>query len=348
MFSKNVTKFFVTILIITEATRYQAEAAGTCNGKFVNPVTDICWSCVFPISIGNHKLMKGRRDSRNPSNPVCACLRDVGGPQKVPVPGIVLGFWEPIRLIDVTRTPFCMVNLLGQELPGLESMKRGGIHKTHTEEENDKIAFYHTHYYVYPLIYWLEILTDMGCLEAGTFDLAYMSEFDPLYNDDSLNNLLAPEVILFANPLAQTICVADCLASNFYMGIDLLYWCSGCQGSLFPLTGYVAGATGGIMASNLLANRVITKYHRMGLALETSTDTDEWFDGPLCKKHYYPILKKSQYKLQMTYPVTATSGEFACVPLGVTDFLYNQFKETPVSGEDFGYLLWRKKNCCFL
>src|SRR3546814_2349488 len=29
-----------------------AEAAGpTCNGKFVNPVTDVCWSCLFPLSV---------------------------------------------------------------------------------------------------------------------------------------------------------------------------------------------------------------------------------------------------------------------------------------------------------
>ena len=25
---------------------------GKCTGSFVNPITDICWSCLFPISIG--------------------------------------------------------------------------------------------------------------------------------------------------------------------------------------------------------------------------------------------------------------------------------------------------------
>jgi conjugal transfer pilus assembly protein TraU len=43
-----------------------------------------------------------------------------------------------------------------------------------------------------------------------------------------------------------------------------------------------------------------------------------------------------------------TKGEFACVPFGMNDSLYNSFKEFPFGGEDFGYLLWRKKNCCFL
>ena len=25
-----------------------AARAATCEGKFINPLTDICWSCVFP------------------------------------------------------------------------------------------------------------------------------------------------------------------------------------------------------------------------------------------------------------------------------------------------------------
>ena len=23
-----------------------------CTGKFVNPITDVCWSCLFPLSVG--------------------------------------------------------------------------------------------------------------------------------------------------------------------------------------------------------------------------------------------------------------------------------------------------------
>lgn len=29
-----------------------ARANATCHGKFVNPITDVCWSCLFPLSIG--------------------------------------------------------------------------------------------------------------------------------------------------------------------------------------------------------------------------------------------------------------------------------------------------------
>lgn len=27
-------------------------AATVCQGKILNPVTDVCWSCVFPVKIG--------------------------------------------------------------------------------------------------------------------------------------------------------------------------------------------------------------------------------------------------------------------------------------------------------
>ena len=30
-----------------------ASASITCKGHFVNPITDICWSCIMPISIGS-------------------------------------------------------------------------------------------------------------------------------------------------------------------------------------------------------------------------------------------------------------------------------------------------------
>ena len=33
-----------------------AAGPGRCTGKFVNPITDICWSCLFPVSIGGLKI----------------------------------------------------------------------------------------------------------------------------------------------------------------------------------------------------------------------------------------------------------------------------------------------------
>ena len=79
----------------------------------MNPITDICWSCLFPISIGGLKIWpSGRPDTSNPALPVCLCgLR----------PGIAMGFWEPVRLADVSMKPWCFVNLGGLKLdPGFD------------------------------------------------------------------------------------------------------------------------------------------------------------------------------------------------------------------------------------
>jgi conjugal transfer pilus assembly protein TraU len=43
-----------------------------------------------------------------PSNPICMCTKS-----NIPIPGITIGFWEPVRLVDVTRIPYCMTNLGG-------------------------------------------------------------------------------------------------------------------------------------------------------------------------------------------------------------------------------------------
>jgi conjugal transfer pilus assembly protein TraU len=225
------------------------------------------------------------------------------------------------------------------------SRLQGTFSKSYNEEEHNQHSFYHTHYYTYPVLYWLELLADFGCFEAGTPDLVYMSEFDPTYNNDA--NFLNPEVYLFANPLAQSACSSDCIAANTGLAKDYLFWCAGCLGSIYPFSGNVASHIGGVQASSLLSIRTIAKMHRIGLARKTATD-DGSFNGPLCKMPFAPKIIKSQYRLQMTYPIAATKGTFSCPTLGMSDTFYNSGKEFPYKGEDFGYLLWRKRNCCLL
>ncbi|MGK3641100.1 TraU family protein, partial [Escherichia coli] len=88
-------------------------------------------------------------------------------------------------------------------------------------------AFYHVHWYKYPLTYWLNIITSLGCLEGGDLDIAYLSEIDPTWTDSSLTTILNPEAVIFANPIAQGACAADAIASAFNMPLDVLFWCAG-------------------------------------------------------------------------------------------------------------------------
>ena len=319
-----------------------ADPSVTCRGHFVNPITDVCWSCLLPISIGGFSIGKGaspkKRDTKNPTSPVCACVKD-----GVYTPGISIGFWEPARLVDITRTPYCMTNLGGVSL-GNDYKKHSNYHMSYAGRGKQE-SFYHVHYYVYPLIYWLELITDFICLEEATFDVAYMSEFDITWNDPKMQSFLNPEAILFGNPLAQAACALDCGASTIDMPLDSMFWCAGCLGNLYPFSGANSDHIGGVQNSSLLTARIIAKMHRIGLAQETSTHEAK-VNGPICKKSRALKIKKSQYKLQMVNPVSTSSKGIGCWPLGLSDMLYSSFKEYPYDGQDWGYLIWRKKNCC--
>lgn len=308
-----------------------------CHGKFVNPITDICWSCIFPLSIGPHKVsMGGQKDIPNPKSPICFCKK--GAIPKVP--GISIGFWEPARLVEVTRIPYCMMSLGGLHIGANGVMGRGDVSDENTAHT---LAFYQVHYYVYPLIYWLELITDILCFEKANFDVAYLSELDPTWDNDEWNALQNPEDALFANPIAEAACAIDCVKATHSFPIDKLFWCGGCEGGIYPYTGHIDGHFGGVRSSLKLTQRTLGKMHRFGLAYITSADNIK----DICQKRLSFTIKKSQYKTQMLYP-RAQTNTGSCKPLGHTSLTWEMGREFPYKGEDFSYLIWRKRNCCLL
>ena len=188
--------------------RLEPPSAQVCTGRFVNPITDVCWECLLPVSIGPISIgsATGAPDTPNPGSPICFC----GSP--IPRIGLSLGVWEPARLMDVSRAPWCFPNLGGLTIdPGLPAA-RGRTGSSGGDGASGSV--WHVHYYVYPLLSWIGALLDLGCLEAGGLDIAWTSELDPAWLDDELSFLLNPEAALFANLPAQAACAADCAASS--------------------------------------------------------------------------------------------------------------------------------------
>lgn len=186
----------VTLLIIISYAFLVTIAHANCESRFVNPITDICWDCLFPISIGKMSIVSSEYpDTENPSLPIELCL--IEG-LKIPRMGLNIGFWEPFAMADVTPDPYCMVNL-GFSMD-MGNAGRGG---KQVRDPADSGAFYYVHWYKYPLILWLNIITSLGCMQGGDFDIAYLTELDPTWNDDELGFILNPEAILFGNPIAQ-------------------------------------------------------------------------------------------------------------------------------------------------
>ena len=62
-------------LAVTAVSWSAPVSAQACTGRFVNPVSDVCWECLFPISIGPVSIVSasGAPDTPNPSSPICLC-----------------------------------------------------------------------------------------------------------------------------------------------------------------------------------------------------------------------------------------------------------------------------------
>ena len=243
---------------------------------------------MLPISIGPLKVDMGMEDAGDNVPLICACA----APPPVFVRiGLGTGFWEPARVAEVLRTPFYSPLLGGITLGAWATPSGTNVATIHSRD-----AFYHVHWYVYPLLAGMNLLTDLACVTRESFDILYLSELAPLWADDKLAFLINPEAALFANPIAQAACAADCAAATVGFPLDALFWCAGCQGSMYPLDGNVKHHEGGVDSSLLLVQRMAAKLHRQLIARDTSGR------GAMCGPLPQPILRKSQHKTQMLYP----------------------------------------------
>lgn len=334
---KTIRELIGTVLTACACLSLNVYADAQCHGKFANPVTDYCWSCVFPISMGGNQVAGAGQDENASSatgSSICAC----SNPPKL---GIKMGFWEPSRLVDITRTPYCFVGLGGVSMNfGIDAPRHAQTGKT---EGRSPSAFYQAHWYTNPLMFWMEVLLDDSCLEVGSFDVAYITELDPLWGDSETSFILNPDVALWGNPVAQAACAFDCVAATVMgFGRDELLWCDGCQGSMFPLNGWISSKVGGVQASSLIAARMTSKLHRQLLMWSASGESGQ------CGYYPQPVMSKTNYKYSMTYPIPQTkkiAGK-CCQPFGRSTALWGSGREYPFEGEDFAYQIFRKRDCC--
>jgi conjugal transfer pilus assembly protein TraU len=332
-----------------------AEALCPDNPIIETLFTDVCWTCIFPFKLGGVNILDlGMPDTDSPQSPLCFC-------DDSPKPGVPVSFWEPIRLLEVVREPFCFPSLGGLQFsPG--TIEHAGVYTEHIQGTLSGAAFYQVHYIAFPIwnIIGLTVSLVTGamnnitvgffpdlskCFSTGGFDVGdyailYLSELDPLWNDDELGVLLNPEAVLFATPMSQAICAADCVAASGGWPLDPLFWCAGCWGSLYPFGGTVVGPVGELNTASLVAARALAKLNREFLEGVTTGET------ALCGTQYTGFLKKSQYRFQLVYPIPNTTAPLCCTPIGRNSLMWGSGHTFPVTGEDFSFLVFRKRDCC--
>ncbi|MUK51115.1 TraU family protein, partial [Aliivibrio fischeri] len=158
-----------------------ADIGAACTGEFVNPMSRICWDCMFPLTIARVPIWPSKYpDTTNPSLPISFC------PKPPPIfmqVGLNIGYWEPYAMVDVTRVPYCMVNM-GMKISTGNTQQVGGQTTVKPHDANSNGAFYHAHWYKYPLIYWLQIIQSSACMALDNFDISYLTEYAPYWDDD--------------------------------------------------------------------------------------------------------------------------------------------------------------------
>ena len=320
-------------------------------------LTKVCWGCVFPFRLGGKTLIsKGfPADPAAPTSTFCHCDDKI-------LPGVTVGFSEPIRLIEVVKEPYCFPALEGVEMKK-DTYERSGEYTEAQNGDTKQAAFYNVHYIGIPL--W-EILgltasfvgssisnissgffPDLSkCFSTGGYDvsnysLLYLSELDPTWNDDEIGALLNPEAILFGNPMTQALCAGDCVAASAGWPIDPLFWCAGCWGSMYPYTGTVAGPVGEANTAALLAARTLAKMNRgvlRGIDVHRPRPVRQGLYGHDSEE---PV----------PAPTAVSAAEYldpSCAALRSvgTPLLWGSGKAYPVYGEDFSFLVWRQRDCC--
>lgn len=312
-----------------------AEANRTCpDAKLFSQklITDVCWSCLFPIRIMGASLGGGNVPSGASNQALCLCHDNLG----VPEPGMGVGYWEPARLVEVVRQAGCAPSLMGTTLPGASRRFQGTPGAG--EDDISDHGFYHYHYYAFPLLLMLDLFTPGGCMSDGMmdFDIMYLSELDPTWNNDQLAFFTNPEAAAVANLPAQSACMIDAAYTATGNVNNAMWWCAGAWGSLYPLSGKVP-TTGFANMTSLSSAKAIGALHRRGLAQRTMGQ------DAMCRSKIEPMLPKTQYKFNMFFPVA--EGKKSHV-LGETVLKWGMGRMIPGFGEDAVYMVWRWNDCC--
>lgn len=315
----------------------QAFVPAICTGQFFNPFSDADWNNFFPITIAGMQITSGSNTTAplmQMMPPVCVCPTIFG----IPFIGIGLTWWQPEYIAEIERRPGCLSSLGGIKvlhgydmLHSEQSMSDGAD----TGKDANRMQI---HWYQYPAATMLEMLTALTCKNVNGFNLAYITEVDPLWQDDTWSAIFAPESALFANPIAAASCAVDAIAAEFGYPLDPMFWCAGNWGTVYPLSGNSAFGGTPFQVNNIIQAKFIARSHRIGLMNQTIGPT------AVCFAHPNPIWVKSQYRFNQVAPIPRYGRAVTAGSSG-TLFQFPPVTNLPTQ-EHTVNLIWQGQQCC--
>lgn len=305
--------------------------------------------CLNPISTVDWSFFVDALEFKG----VCTCV--TSGKAKV---GVKLQLAEPIAFVETPQKAWDFL-CFGSTRSKYSVQKKDGNNLGREGSDGAKV---NAHFIKYPVFAVLNIAMDNLCVtHDGEFDLVPtgLSEINPLLWDDELAILVQPWKLLLASPPAQLLCLADCVASSGTTASNVdfmesvrnsLFWCAGCWGAIAPDTTTVEGSKS-VVESALIATRLIDLLHEsLFLKVYKEVSGLGWAskfensfpipDDVACSPKFFPIIVKSQYWLNLSYPVA-----WDAVPIGNYPPKWAWFKKYP-SKEENVYTVWRIRTCC--
>jgi len=319
---KAIITFFLSIGI----------AFGKCNATPANLMTGIFkldYSAMLPLKIAGVTTLPGNMpDTITTINqPICTC------PAPPPIfirIGIPVGFFNPDRIIDSVKDAYCFEGI------GVNLGMHGNDGVQATDTNSGEHTFFQTHMMMFAPFQILNIAVDFACMQSSSaLDIMYMTELDPMWNDDTLAALIQPEALLFGNPVTNLACIADSIATQTYHSLPELFWCKGAWGNAYPMTGRVVSGDL-IQSSASAAAELIYKLHRQLMMWAT------WGYPALCHKYPLPIWQKDAYRMQLILPIPNPKA----FVIGTTGLIWDSAKNPPFKGDNFSYIIFRKRDCC--
>lgn len=338
---KKLTKFLGTLGVLAGLTVANAQTPtpppAPCAGKVFNPLTDTDWNNVFPITVAGIVSSNGK-NTVNPlmaaMPPVCVCPTVFG----VPFYGIGITYWQPLYVSEVERRPGCAPSIGGVKLLGGPYEALASNQTVNHSNEGKGSNRMQLHWYQYPVFSVMKTFAELGCKNTTGFDLAYLTEIDPLWQNTAWGVIFTPENVIFSGPPFQLACSVDSVAAMLGYPLDVLFWCAGTWGNIYPLTGDSNHSGDPFTLNNQINAKFIARNARMGLSFTTI--------GPsaICSSHPNPIWTKSQYRYNQVAPI-ARRGRAVSTGDNGKMFQFPPVTNVPTQ-EHTVNLIWQGQQCC--
>ncbi len=329
-------RFFATLVLSVVASAAMPQKV--CNGQFPNLITDLCWDCMFPVSIAGGIINIGASgddyDTGASKLPVCACINNL-------MIGTPMSFWEPRYMVDTTNKPGCMPLLGGVDIsPPFNANEYGGEKATTRQiGGTQRTAFVHVNEYINPVMSALGVISASPCLDNRSFDLPFISWADPTWNDDTLSLMLTPYAYPFAGIASIAAEAPDAISATFGFPLASLFWVAGSWGPMYPLTGNAQMSNTPEQVAHLMIARLFAKLHAAGTQQSTAGDAALRSCGAMGFPQL--IMDKRQYKTNRVFPFP----DNMCTPIGRPLLLQEKLASRP-HDKDYGYFVFQRKDCC--